>query len=301
MYYNTVTLGEKKLGLVAIRHEEEAGQTKPAMDPRPIHFVHVLDRSGSMAPHIHELIDHVQRTLALLSERDRVSVIWFSGPGQYRTLIKGARKDDDLTALLNSLRSALYTTCFSEPLAEVNQLIAELGSLAPIAVTLFTDGLPVVAWGEAEEERRALAEVRKMAGAVLAVNTVGYGPNYNQDFLRRLAGASEMGRMTHSSRIGDYYTIFERNAMTAAASTPEPISIIVPPGVRVLYATPTLAKLVEGNLDLANADKDRNWFVLLGGGEFKFQYQGITYTSANGPAVIGQPLSSKLLEDFLYA
>ena len=212
MYYNTVTLGEKKLGLVAIRHEEEAGQTKPAMDPRPIHFVHVLDRSGSMAPHIHELIDHVQRTLALLSERDRVSVIWFSGPGQYRTLIKGARKDDDLTALLNSLRSALYTTCFSEPLAEVNQLIAELGSLAPIAVTLFTDGLPVVAWGEAEEERRALAEVRKMAGAVLAVNTVGYGPNYNQDFLRRLAGASEMGRMTHSSRIGDYYTIFERNA-----------------------------------------------------------------------------------------
>lgn len=179
-----------------------------------MHHIHMLDRSGSMSPHIDDLIEDVKKTLEVIDPEDYVSVLWFSGANQYRTVLKGvkAKDKDGICKILDTLKSTVGCTCFSDPLKELNQIVDETASMcSAFNVTLFTDGEPVTPWSEYEEIQRIFQNLEVVKNKIVALNAIGYGNYYNRDLLLRMVKTTEYGVLSHAKEITDYHTIFSKN------------------------------------------------------------------------------------------
>ena len=205
---NLGNLGSRKVVVCNVSPEEQSSTVTVDC----MHHIHVLDRSGSMWADIDDLIENVKDTIRFIPDGDYVSIIWFSGADQCNVLIKGAQKNDSLYKLLDSLKSTLGVTCFSTPMKEVGNIIGDLKAICPnFSVTVFTDGQPVVSWGTEEEIRRTLENIDVWKDEVLALNTIGYGNYYDQDFLKQMSAKSVFGQFIHSSKIDEYKDIFSHN------------------------------------------------------------------------------------------
>lgn len=291
IYKSILDVGGKKKVVVSISHKEETEQqVVESKVVNKLHHIHILDRSGSMAYSINQLIDNVQKTIEVIGEDDLLTIIWFSSVGQHRTVLKGANKMLEMTAILNSLRSVIGCTCFSDPLKEVNTILDEIGDLAPVSVTLFTDGQPVVPWGVPEEERKCMIELEKMKGKIIAFNTVGYGNYYNQELLKAFSATSEFGTMFHSSNIDEYLTIFNHNFEKISDAVVEDIKIYGAIGDDIVYLNRTFTKMTDGAFELSRIDKRKNQFFLVAEDDhdITFQYQGVVYNSGDIKKVIAQ-------------
>lgn len=271
-------------------------KTGDLADVGAIHHIHVLDRSGSMYGSINELIDNVQKSFEHIEDDDYLTVIWFSSQNQFRTVIKAAKKTDNIKTMLDSLRSTVGATCFSDPMKEVNNIIDELYSLCPnISVTLFTDGQPVVPWSDIEEYKRVLAEGEKMKNKVLAINTVGYGNYYNQDFLKSLSSISQFGIMTHSKRIDEYFNIFEENKASVTGMVNQKTELVSQVGHQFLYLGPKTCKLEKDKMVQRQRSKTKNIYFAIGDAT-----NGILI---NGDKVVGKfdEADESTIQDFVYA
>ena len=141
----------RKVVTASIREEKKVEETSVER----LHHIHILDRSGSMYSNIDRLVENVKQTIDFMADNDLISVIWFSGEGECKALLKGATKSPDLFKLLDTMKSILSCTCFSEPLQLANEVIDELKALCPnFSVTMFTDGETVTSHSREEEERR---------------------------------------------------------------------------------------------------------------------------------------------------
>jgi hypothetical protein len=265
-----------------------------------IHFIQILDRSGSMSPHIDKLIDNVKSTIDVMEDNDLLSVVWFSGPGQCKVLLKGASpKEQNLRKQLDTLKSTIGTTCFSEALGEVKDIIKDLGDLCDnFVVSLFTDGQPVVPWREEEEETRSRNIVSEITDKILAFNTVGYGGYYNINFLKELASLSKFGRHAHSTKITEYLPIFKHNLKSV-----EDISNIMfyvnCENSSILYLTNNTSKLAKDNLNVNILSRTTNKFYIIhpSNDEFQFQANGESYETSR----IKGKITEKNMKNLLYA
>lgn len=299
-YRNNLKVGGRDLTFVTINQEDGEVVTEvKAVEVPKVHHIHILDRSGSMSGSINNLIDQVQSTLEIISKEDLVSIIWFSSPGQYKTLVKGATKSPELITLLNTLRSVIGTTCFSDPIREAGTIVQELKALCPnISITLFTDGCPVVPWGETAEETKCIGLVKEFKKDILSFNTVGYGYYYNQNFLKNLSSQSEFGIFTHSTQISEYLNIFKNNFERISESKVEQVHIEYPFGVDGVYLNRKFAKMENLELYLSKLDKNKNqFFVVSDKGDFKFHYNGEARNSKDLKEEVADPT----VKNFLYA
>lgn len=261
-------LGLRKVAVCNINLEDQS----TAMSVDCMHHIQVLDRSGSMWADIDDLIENVKDTIRFIPDGDYVSIIWFSGADQCNVLIKGAQKNDSLYALLDTLKSTLGVTCFSTPMKEVGNIINDLKSICPnFSVTVFTDGQPVVAWGTEEEIRRTLSAIDTWKDDVLALNTIGYGNYYDQDFLKQMSAKTIFGQFIHSSMISDYAGIFSHNYEITADLVMTNVEV-VSPGSEVMYLTSKLATKSEAGLKTRALDKRKNQFVVIGPDDSDFNF-----------------------------
>lgn len=299
LYKNTVKVGGRPLTVVTINQEEsETTQVVETMSVPACHHIHVLDRSGSMSGQIRNLIEQVKKTLTCLGPDDLISIVWFASPGQYRTLVKGAKNTPELLTLLDSLKSTLGCTCFSDPIKEVKTIVEELSSLNPnIVVTLFTDGQPVCPWGSSEEESRTISLVKSLRDKIIAFNTVGYSNYYNQDFLKTLSACSEFGIFTHSSNIEEYSQIFTNNFEKVSSGKIESVHIEFPLTVDGIYLNRKFTKMEKLEIYLSRLDKQKNQFFLVSDSEFNFIYNGTNHESKNIP----DSAPDATVTNFLYA
>jgi hypothetical protein len=262
-------------------------------DVGQIHHIHILDRSGSMQGSINQLIGNVQQSFEIIGEDDYLSIIWFSSPNQYKTLVKGARKTDDIRGLLNSIRFVLGTTCFSHPLKEAKTIIDDLHTIcANFSVTLFTDGNPVVPWSVAEEKTKCHELVNQICKNAIAFNTVGYGFYYDQDFLKMLSSVSEHGIFTHASSIDEYFKIFEENLEKVSKMENRRCSIESKDSL-ILYVGPKTISGSFGFLKQRQRSKFTNHYYIM-------NPMNPTYNDQQ----IGQPSQAatpEQVEEFLYA
>lgn len=271
-------LGLRKVAVCNINLEDQS----TAMSVDCMHHIQVLDRSGSMWADIDDLIENVKDTIRFIPDRDYVSIIWFSGADQCNVLIKGAQKNDSLYALLDTLKSTLGVTCFSTPMKEVGNIINDLKSICPnFSVTVFTDGQPVVAWGTEEEIRRTLSAIDTWKDDVLALNTIGYGNYYDQDFLKQMSAKTIFGQFIHSSMISDYAGIFSHNYEITADLVMTNVEV-VSPGSEIMYLTSKLATKSDAGLKTRALDKRKNQFVVIGpdDSDFSFLVGDDTYSTA---------------------
>jgi len=281
IYVNEVVVRGNNIKLVTINQNAE--ETK-ALSVSKVHHILLLDRSHSMSSDIDELMDDVKVALNSIGEDDLISIIWFSGPGQYETVIKAAKKDENLGRLLDMLKSTVGNTCFSEPLEEALRIVTSetVKSLCPnFSVTLFTDGHPVAPWSQEEEKTRIESIVKEMGGQVIAVNTIGYGMHYNQQLLLDIANQSSYGVFNHSSRINDYSELFGHNYLRISNLNLGNISVSAK-DAKILYLGDKNTMLYCENMNLDFLSKRRNQVFILGTGtdDFDFEYNGTTYNTA---------------------
>lgn len=228
-----------------------------------LHHIHVIDRSGSMSDSLDGLIDDVQNIFHHIDEDDYLTVIWFSSENQFRTVVKAARKTENIKKLLDSLRTTVGSTCFSDPMKEVGLVVEETYPLCPnIVVTLFTDGQPCCSRGADEEMRLTLGAVSKFSDKVMAVNTVGYGNYYDQEFLKKISAKSQYGVMTHTRDIGNYFKIFQEN-VDAVSGMVNKKTEVKSPGSTIIYLGPNSCKAEESEMFQRQRSKNKNLYFIV--------------------------------------
>jgi hypothetical protein len=305
-YKSKVTLNGKEKVMVVVNYN---GEEKKVENKKfeSVHYLHILDRSGSMDDDICDLIENVKLTIPKMDMNDFVSIIWFSGSGQYKTLIKGARPDASLLSLLDSIKSTIGMTCFSEALAEAQIVIEDLHSMCSnIVVSLFTDGETVTMWSEEEEERRIFEVIngnethKGLKNLIIALNTIGYGSRYNRDLLFRMASSSQFGTLTHSEKIKDYLDIFSKNYEIISGMTREKLYIETSDFIDILYLGSRNTKLSKGTLELDFLDKKKNQIVLISDDDFNFVLNDELLSSVNIESTINIRTRNNILYAYAY-
>ncbi len=227
-----------------------------------IHYINLFDRSGSMYGEIDDVIDQAQLLFSQIRPQDFWSVIWFSGTGDFKTLLKGAQYNQKLHDLLDTLRSVRGTTCFSESIAESSKIIDELGSIAEnVVITLFTDGMPVVS-NVSREMNLCRSLVEGMRNKIIAFNTIGFGNYYNREFMQSLSAESEQGRYVHISRIREFEPVYRETAERARDLSQCSLTLTVP-GASILYQSGKFVQLREHTLTLDHVDLEDNQITVL--------------------------------------
>jgi len=173
-----------------------------------IHYVDILDRSGSMYQVINDVVNHTQSRIKNMRKDDLITVIWFSSQGDFKVVLRGATPSDGVISILDSLRSVRNLTCFSDAIGEAESAVFDLkGLVGGSIVTLLTDGHPVTNNNQKEMEK-CIDMVNAMKNSILAFNTIGFGNYYNREFLNQLSSASNFGALRHISDIGDFNTAY---------------------------------------------------------------------------------------------
>lgn len=186
--------------------------------PVPTHHILILDRSGSMSWTINPLIDNVLERVRSFKADDSVTVGYFSGEGEFRFVVKGFRIGgvydlDAFSKVMDNLRSTLSTTCFSEILGDLKQVLTELGPLSDrFALTLFTDGCPVVR-DLKKEERAIFNAIEAVSKNLTQVLLIGYGGYYNKALMTGMAGAFG-GSLVHAGDIPTFAVQYEEFTKT---------------------------------------------------------------------------------------
>lgn len=298
-YSSNLDLGGMPKSVVVINYKKEEEKATESKKVNSLHHIHLLDRSWSMSGEIGALVENVKKTLDVMNENDYVSIVWFSSAGEYRTIIKGAKKDENTYKLLDSIKSCVGLTCFSEALQEVGDIINDLETICPnFNVTLFTDGYPVTSWSDEEERSAKAVEVWKEK--VLALNTVGYGNYYNQEFLKSLSEKTAFGQMIHSSQIDEYVTIWTENFERVSDLVLDNVEITAE-GCEILYLNSKTTKMTNDSIHYRALENKKNQFIILGDTPIiKFEMNGKTYSSEDITTKIPKPTTTALAYAYAY-
>ena len=288
-YKSKIDVGGKEKVVVAINYKEELIQSIQTERVENIHFLFMIDRSGSMYSDINKLIDSVSECFEVISDDDYISIIWFASAGQYRTVIKAAKKSDKLQPILDTLRSTLGCTCFSESFAEINTIISEIGSIAPISITLFTDGNANAFF---DEKQRTMKEIIKMKNEVLAINCIGFSNYYDQEFLKQISNESQFGSFEHISKIKEFTTIFTHNFEKIADVVSD--SLNVKANGDLIYLNRKFSKMIGNEFNLTKIDKRKNQVFVVLNEESEIIVNGETINTKS----IKTNLNGKMIDNF---
>lgn len=195
--------------IVLLEQPVELPPRPATAQPDNMNHVWIYDRSGSMHGLLPGLVDQlISKAKTALKIGDTVTLGWFSGEGSRNFIVKGFKIADNadyakLEAMIRKNAGSLGTTCFSEVIADLNQVVEDLWPINPdFALCFFTDGYPVVNNYEREltNLRAAIAQVQ---GKLASVLLVGYGAYYNKELLAEMASRFG-GALVHSSDLDQF-------------------------------------------------------------------------------------------------
>lgn len=256
--------GEDINVIVASTEHAQSTELKPVTIT---HHILLIDRSGSMYGELNRLLDQVNETIDNISSQDLLSVLWYSGPGQFQTVVKGAKAGSDIKTEINKLRRTVGSTCFSEPLKAANDLVKEFASIVhQTNLLLFTDGQPCVYWSVAEEETRSKAAVAEMAkNGLSSMTCIGYGNYYNRRFLIEVADETDHGQIMHNSRIDEFLDTFRQSVGAASDLVKKRLAISSMQTADYLYLTDKTINLSQevNEINLDSISTTRNDFYII--------------------------------------
>jgi hypothetical protein len=176
--------------------------------PTRKHHMWIYDRSGSMDWVLSTLAEDICAHLSEVPLNDFISIGWFSGVSDFRWLVKGARlagKEDyaNVAKVVRANATSRNTTCFSEILASIPDVISDVAPMADsVELAFLTDGHPVVP--NQQSERKAIfAALKQIGGRLTSGLFVGYGDYYNRPLLAEMA-QSVGATLQHADHITDF-------------------------------------------------------------------------------------------------
>jgi hypothetical protein len=192
----------------------------------------LFDESGSMYGVIQTLCDHMKKRVNTLPIGDTVTLGWFSGQGSYRFIVKGFRISTPadyatICKIIDQNCTTRGTTCFSEILFDLNEVIDEVTALnnLPNSLTFFTDGYPVVS-SYNKEIADITSAISRVASKITSTLLIGYGSYYNKQLMTSMAELFG-GSLIHSERIGEEFSNRMHNFTRDARENSGRITLVV--------------------------------------------------------------------------
>jgi hypothetical protein len=155
----------------------------------PTNHVCVIDCSGSMSWDLPKIREHLKRRIrTLFGQKDTLSIIWFSGRGQFGTLLEAepVATLTDLKAVEASIDRWLKPiglTGFKEPLEEAAKLVQRVAKKDGVYSLFFLSDGCDNAWQHSE----ILQAIEKAAGLFNSATIVEYGYYADRRLLTQMA------------------------------------------------------------------------------------------------------------------
>ena len=178
-----------------------------------VHHIHVFDVSGSMSGDLPRMRQHAKATIrSLVSIGDTLTMIWFSGRGQFGIICEGARVQDaaDYAAACEAIDRKLRPvgmTGFKEPLEEVGRVISRLKSLnkdSLFSLMFMSDG-----YDNQWKQEDILKVTRDIAPSLSSTVIVEYGWYANRALLGAMAEALG-GEHSFVQNADEFLPVFDR-------------------------------------------------------------------------------------------
>lgn len=189
---------------------EQAVVAKPV--PVPTNHILVIDCSGSMYSDLPQIREQLKKKLPkLLQENDTVSIIWFSGRGEFGALLEAEPVSTlkDLQTVNASIDRWLKTvglTGFKDPLEEVSRLVERVRVKNPksqFSMMFLSDG------GNNDGSREGVLKALEPLTSKLSASTfVEYGYYADRNLLTQMAEKCG-GQLVFSKTFDSYDPIFE--------------------------------------------------------------------------------------------
>lgn len=197
------------LGLVS--QEVGVRAAEPSADAVPLNHVFVADCSGSMYYDLSKVRAQLKKQLPkLLKEKDTISIIWFSGRGQFGCLLEAepVATLTDLKTVEGAIDRWLQPqglTGFKEPLEEVSKLADRLSKKNSNVINLLfmSDGCDNC-WQRGDIIKAVEAASAKVASATF----IEYGYYADRNLLSQMAEKSG-GSLIHAADFDSYVPMFD--------------------------------------------------------------------------------------------
>jgi len=204
-------------GLFLVNQKVGKGQkAKPAS--QPVHHVAVIDCSGSMYYDLPKIRDQLKRRIPkLLSEKDVLSIVWFSSRGQFGTLLE-AEPVSTLTDLqtvnqaIDRWLKVVGLTGFKEPIEEVARLVARHKGFVT-SMFFMSDGC------DNQWSRGDILKAVEGINTLSSVTFVEYGHYADRPMLTAMAEKAG-GSLVFSKDFGQYAPLFEQAVTKGISGSP---------------------------------------------------------------------------------
>jgi len=209
-----------------VRLELGGGQkaSKPAKPVEPsVNHIAVIDCSGSMWNDLPKIREQLKKRIPkLLKKDDTLSIIWFSGRGQFGTLLE-AEPVGSLTELQevnNAIDRWLKPVCltgFKEPLQEAKKLVGRVGkkNKNPFAMMFMSDG-----WDNQWNQAEILKAIEDTAGGLGSTTIIEYGNYADRRLLTKMAEKAG-GTLIFAEDFNRYAPIFEASISKTVSGAPK--------------------------------------------------------------------------------
>ena len=195
-------------------------KTPAAPKPKPTNHVVVIDVSGSMSYELPKLRTQLKDKLVhLLRDDDTVSIIWFSGRGEFGVLTEaapviGVKDLSKLHQAIDRWLRPVGMTGFREPLEEVAALVKRVKNGNPFSLFFMSDGC------DNQWNRAQILDAVKVAAAGLAAATfVEYGYYADRAMLTAMATKAG-GAHIFAQDFNEYEPVFAAAMQRQAVGDP---------------------------------------------------------------------------------
>lgn len=191
-----------------------------APKPKPTNHVVVIDVSGSMSYELPKLRTQLKDKLVhLLRDDDTVSIIWFSGRGEFGVLteaapVVGVKDLSKLHQAIDRWLRPVGMTGFREPLEEVAALVKRVKNGNPFSLFFMSDGCDNQ-WNRAQ----ILDAVKHAAAGLAAATFVEYGYYADRAMLTAMATKAG-GAHIFAQDFGEYEPVFAAAMQRQAVGDP---------------------------------------------------------------------------------
>lgn len=231
---NSYQVAEK---LYLVEQRLSKGGAPPNKVEVPTNHIAVIDCSGSMWNDLPRIREQLKKRLPkLLKEKDTISLVWFSGRGEFGTLLEAepvATLADlkDVNTAIDRWIKPIGLTGFKEPLEEVSKLIQRVGKKTKgsvFALFFMSDGCDNQ-WSRSEilkatekaadglasatfveygyyADRPLLTQMAEKAGGslIFAEDFDKYGPTFEAAMQRKLSGAPRIEEKIAGDPVGGF-------------------------------------------------------------------------------------------------
>ena len=238
----------------------------------PLNLCLILDRSGSMhGQPIKTVIQAVERLIDRLKVGDRISVVAFSGSAEVIIPNQEIQDPESIKSQIKSKLSASGGTIIADGL-ELGITELMKGTRGAVSQAfLLTDGhgesgLRIWKWDIGRDDnKRCLQLAQKAAKLNLTINTFGFGNNWNQDLLEKIADVGG-GTLAHIERpeqaVDQFSRLFGRIQSIGLTNAYLLLSLV--PNVRLAELKP-IAQVAPDTIELpVEAETDGSFAVRLG-------------------------------------